>query len=159
LSEIDKRDLRKALKALYDDLREAENGPDRNTFGFIQRLKVIHENLEEMIPRLLAVYPHLGEFGSFGDFETEYSRRGDSGIHQLLKSEIKKLAIEIEVDLEQDYTTTEAILTKTSKKENDDNPIETVIKHHWTRQEKIAITGVGVAILGVVLFFLFSLFL
>ena len=153
------RDLRKALKALYDDLLEAENGSDRNTFGFIQRLKVIHENLEEMIPRLLAIFPHLGEFSAFGDFDTEYSRRGDSGIHQLLKSEIKKLAIEIDLDLEQDYTTTETTQTKTLKKENDDNPIETIIKHHWTRQEKIGLASLGVGVSGVVIFFLFSVFL
>ncbi len=158
MSDIHERDLRKALKALYDDLREADNGPDRNTFGYVQRLKVIHENLEEMIPRLLAIFPHLGEFGSFGDFETEYSRRGESGIHQLLKSEIKKLAIEIEADLEQDYTT-ETTQTKTSKKENDGNPIETIIKHHWTRQEKIGLASLGVGISGVILFFFFSLFL
>ncbi len=141
-----KTDLRKALKALYDDLREAENGPDSNTFGFKQRLKVIHENLEEMIPRLLAEYPHLGEFGGFGDFEPEYYRRGDSGMDQMLKSEIKKLAIEIDADLEQDYTN-----TKTAPH---GNPIETVTKHKWTRQEKIGIASLGVAILGIVLFYL-----
>lgn len=95
-----KADLRKALKSLYDDLLEAENGPDRNTFGFKHRLKVIHENLEEMMPRLLAEFPHLGEFSTFGDFEQEHSRRGDSGTDQLLKSEIKKLAIETDTDLE-----------------------------------------------------------
>lgn len=98
-----KADLRKALKSLYDDLLEAENGPDRNTFGFQHRLKVIHENLEEMIPRLLAEFPHLGELSAFGDFEQEYDRRGDSGMDQLLKSEIKKLAIETDTDLEQDF--------------------------------------------------------
>lgn len=146
MSEIAKKDLRKALKALYDDLREAENGPDSNTFGFKQRLKVIHENLEEMMPRLLAVYPHLGEFGAFGGFEPEYYRRGDSGMDQLLKSEIKKLAIEIDADLEQDYTTTETA--------PHGNPIETVTKHKWTRQEKIGIASLGVAILGIVLFYL-----
>jgi len=146
MSEIAKRDLRKALKALYDDLREAENGPDRNTFGFIHRLKVIHENLEEMIPRLLAVYPHLGEFGSFGDFETEYSRRGDSGMDQMLKSEIKKLAIEIDADLEPYSTTKETI--------RHGNPIKTLFKHNWTRGEKIGIIGIGFTILGIVLIFL-----
>ncbi len=123
MSDIHERNLRKALKALYDDLIEIENGPDRNTFGFKHRLKVIHENLEEMMPRLLAIFPHLGEFSAFGDFETEYSRRGDSGIHQLLKSEIKKLAIEIDADLEQDYTITESTLTRTSKKDHN-NKIE-----------------------------------
>lgn len=159
MSDIHEKDLRKALKALYDDLCEAENGPDRNTFGFKQRLKVIHENLEEMMPRLLAIFPHLGEFSSFGDFETEYSHRGDPGMDQLLKSEIKKLAVEIDADLEQDYTTTETTLAKTSKKENDGNTIETIIKHRWTRQEKIGLASLGVGISSVVIFFLFSLFL
>ena len=102
-----KIELRKSLKSLYDDLCDAENGPDRNTFGFKYRLKVIHENLEEIIPRLLAEFPHLGEFGAFRDFEQEYYHRGDSGMDQLLKSEIKKLAIEIGADLEQGHTTTE----------------------------------------------------
>ena len=146
MSEIGKRDLRKALKSLYDDLRDAENGPDRQTFGFKQRLKVIHENLEEMMPRLLAEFSHLGEFGAFGDFEPEYYRRGDSGMDQLLKSEIKKLAIEIDADLEQDYTTTE---TSTHG-----NPVETIIKHHWTRGEKIGMASLGVAILSIVVVFL-----
>jgi len=93
-------DLRKSLKSLYDDLVEAENGPDRNTFGFAHRLKVIHENLEDMMPRLLAEFPHLGEFSTFGDFEQEHYSRGDSGMDQLLKSTIKKLAIETDTDLE-----------------------------------------------------------
>jgi len=130
-------DLRKSLKSLYDDLCDAENGPDRNTFGFKHRLEVIHENLEEMMPRLLVEFPHLGEFGAFGDFEPEHYRRGDSGMDQLLKSEIKKLAIEIDADLEQDYTTTE---TSTHG-----NPVETVTKHHWTRGEKIIVSELSVA--------------
>ncbi len=140
-----KTDLRKSLKSLYDDLLDAEKGKDKEPFGFKHRLEVIHENLEEMIPRLLAEFPHLGEFSAFGDFVQEYYRRGESGMDQLLKSEIKKLAIEIGADLEQDYTTKETTLTKTSKKENDDNSIETVPKHHWTRGEKIVVSGLGVA--------------
>jgi len=152
-----KTDLRKSLKSLYDDLCDAENGPDRNTFGFKHRLKVIHENLEDMIPRLLVEFPHLGEFSSLGDFEPAYYRIGDSGMDQALKSQIKLLAIEIGSDLEQDHTTTETttpLHTKTSKKENDGNPIETLVKHNWTRGEKIGIVGLGVTILGIVLFYL-----
>ena len=41
----------------------------------------------------------------------------------------------------------------------DGNPIETKVKHHWTRQEKIGLASLGVGISGVLLFFLFSLFL
>ena len=118
MSEIAKRDLRKTLQSLYDDLCDAENGPDRHTHGFKHRLKVIHENLEEMIPRLLAEFPHLGEFGEFGDFEQEYYHRGDSGMDQLLKSEIKKLAIEIGADLEQDHKITETPPRNPHKKRN-----------------------------------------
>lgn len=137
-----KTDLRKSLKSLYDDLRDAENGPDRNTFGFKQRLKVIHENLQDLEPRLYAEFPHLGDFSVIGDFEPAYYRLGDSGMDQLLKSKIKRLAIEIDANLEQDHTTTETttpLQTKTSKKENDGNPIETLVKHNWTRGEKIGI--------------------
>ena len=119
MSDIHERNLRKALKALYDDLLEAEGGPDRNTFGFKQRLKVIHENLEEMMPRLLAIFPHLGEFSSFGDFETEYYHRGDPGMDQLLKSEIKKLAVEIDADLIIDDTLIDIKTTKNLKFERD----------------------------------------
>ena len=68
-----KTDLRKSLKSLYDDLCDAENGPDRNTFGFKHRLEVIYENLQDLEPRLLAEFPHLGDFGALGEFETTYS--------------------------------------------------------------------------------------
>ena len=139
-------DLRKSLKSLYDDLLDSEKGKDKEPFGFKHRLEVIHENLEEMIPRLLVEFPHLGEFAGFGHFEQEYSRRGESGMDQLLKSEIKKLAIEIGADLEQDYKITETA--------PHGNPIETVTKHKWTRQEKIGIASLGVAILRIVLFYL-----
>jgi len=145
MSDRYEEDLRKSLKSLYDDLVEAENGPDRNTFGFKNRLKVIHENLEEMMPRLVGVFPHLGEFGMFGDFEKEYYHRGDSGMDQLLKSTIKQLAIEIGAGLEQNHTTKPTL---------HDNPVETITKHKWTRQEKIGIVGLGVAILGIVIVFL-----
>ena len=139
-------DLRKALKSLYDDLIEAENGPDRNTFGFKNRLKVIHENLEEMMPRLVGEFSHLGEFGMFGDFEQEYYHRGDSGMDQLLKSTIKQLAIEIGADLEQGNTT---------ETTSPGNPIETVTKHHWTRGKKIGVSG-GLAIAAIIITILVS---
>jgi len=134
-----KTDLRKSLKSLYDDLRDAENGPDRNTYGFKHRLEVIHENLQDLEPRLLAEFPNLGDFGALGDFEPTYSRRGDSGMAQELKTQIKRLAIEINADLEQDYTTTETTLTKKLEKRNDENPIESLAKHNWTGDQKIGI--------------------
>ena len=137
-----KTDLRKSLKSLYDDLCDAENGPDRNTFGFKHRLKVIHENIQDLEPRLLAEFPHLGDFSALGDFEPAYYHKGDSGMDQLLKSQIKRLAIEINANLEQDHTT---------KKTTNGNPVKTVSKHKWTRQEKIGIASLGVAILGIVL--------
>lgn len=152
-----KTDLRKSLKSLYDDLRDAENGPDRHTYGFKHRLEVIYENLQDLEPRLLAEFPHLGDFGALGNFESTYSHRGDSGMAQELKTQIKRLAIEIGANLERGNTT-EKTLAKTSKKENDGNPIETLTKHNWTRDQKIGIAGLGVAILGIVLYLIFSLF-
>ena len=151
--------LRKSLKSIYDDLRDAENGPDRQTFGFKHRLEVIHENLIELEPKIVSEFPELGELEVLSDFESAYYHKGDSGMAQLLKSRIKKLAIDIDANLEQDYTITETTTTrrvKTSKKENESsNPIETLVKHNWTRGEKIGIASIGVGFLGIVLFFLF----
>ena len=135
-----KTDLRKSLKSLYDDLRDAENGPDRKTYGFKHRLEVIHENLQDLEPRLLSEFPHLGDFSTIGNFEPAYHHKGDSGMAQLLKSQIKLLAIEIDANLEEDH-----------------NPIEPLVKHTWTRDQKIGIAGLGVAILGIVLYLIFSL--
>jgi len=153
-----KTKLRKSLKSIYDDLRDAENGPDSQTFGFKHRLEVIHENLVELEPKIVYEFPELGELNMLEDFEPTYYHKGDSGMAQLLKSRIKKLAIDIDANLEQDYTITETttpLRAKTSKKENDSNPIETLVKHNWTRGEKIGIVSLSVAILGIVLFFLF----
>ncbi len=64
----------------------------------------------------------------------------DYGLDQMIKSEIKLLAVEIDLDLDQHNT-----IPKT----NSSNQIETIHKHKWTRGEKIAIMGVCVAILGI----------
>lgn len=154
-----KTKLRKLLKSIYDDLRDAENGPDSQTFGFKHRLEVIHENLAELEPKIIFEFPQLGELNVLKDFESTYYYKGDSGMAQLLKSRIKQLAVDLDANLEQDYTITETTTTrrvKTSKKENESsNPIETLFKHNWTRGEKIGIASLGVAILSIVLFFLF----
>jgi len=91
--------LRKSLKMLYDDLLDAENGPDRQTFGFKNRLKVLYEDLQELESKICAEFG-LGYFGVLNDFEGEHYRRGDSGLDQLLKSQIKRLAIEIDANLD-----------------------------------------------------------
>ncbi len=90
--------VRRLLKSIYDDLMDAENGADRNTFGFTHRLKVIHESLTQLIPRLLTTFPQL--VVKLEDFESTHHHKGDSGMAQLLKSQIKKLAIETDTDLE-----------------------------------------------------------
>ena len=47
----------------------------------------------------------LGDFGVLPDFEPEYLKRGDAGMDQMIKSQIKLLAVEIDLDLEQGNTT------------------------------------------------------
>jgi hypothetical protein len=95
--------LRKSLKSIYDDLSDAENGPDRTTFGFKHRLEVIHENLVELEPNIISEFPELGDLDVISDFKSLHYTKGDSGMAQLLKSRIKKIAIAIDADLEQDY--------------------------------------------------------
>jgi len=92
-------DLRKSLKFIYDDLREAENGSDRNTFGFKHRLQVIYEDLQDTEMRICNEFD-LGDFGVLPDFESTLSNRGESGMAQMLKSHIKRLAIETNTNLE-----------------------------------------------------------
>lgn len=140
-----KTDLQKSLKSIYGDLLDAENGPDRDTFGFKHRLEVIHEDLQDVEMRICSEFG-LGDFGVLPDFESTYYRRGDSGMDQMLKSQIKRLAIEIDLNLEQNNTTIETT--------PHDDSVQTVTKHKWTRQEKIGLSSLGVAILGIVLFLL-----
>jgi len=64
---------------------------------------------------------------------------------QMIKSQIKLLAVEIGLELDQNNT-----IPKT----NSGNQIETTHKHKWTRGEKIAIVGVIATIMGVVIAFL-----
>jgi len=99
-----KTKLRKLLKSIYDDLCDAEKGPDRRTFGFKHRLEVIHENLVELEPKIVDEFPELGDLDVIGDFESIHHHKGDSGMAQLLKSRIKKIAIDIDANLEQDYS-------------------------------------------------------
>lgn len=91
--------IRRLLKSIYDDVIDAENGADRNTFGFTHRLKVIHESLTQLIPRLLITFPQLSVV-KLEDFDSTHYHKGDSGMAQLLKSQIKKLAIETDTNLE-----------------------------------------------------------
>jgi len=62
----------------------------------------------------------------------------------VLKSQIKSLAVEIGLDLEQEYT-----VDKTN-----DSSLEKHPKHKWMRGEKIGLVGVIVAIVSVVVGFL-----
>ena len=99
-------DFRKSLKYIYDDLLEAENKQEKDPSGFKNRLQVIHETLQDQEMRICAHFG-LGDFGVLSDFEPEYLRRGDAGMDQMIKSQIKLLAVEIGVDLEQNTTITE----------------------------------------------------
>lgn len=92
--------LQKSLKMIYDDLRDAETGPDSNNFGFKNRLQIIYEDLAELEPKLVSEFPELKELGTLEDFNSVHYYKGDSGIAQLLKSKIKKISIEVNLDLE-----------------------------------------------------------
>ena len=94
-----KKELQKSLKHLYYDLLDAETKQEKEPFGFQNRLKVIHEELDGLVYKIDAVIG-LGEFGALRDFESEYNRLGESGMDQQLKSYIKQLAVEIELDLD-----------------------------------------------------------
>jgi len=86
--------IQQTLKSLYGDLIEAENGSDRNTFGFKNRLKEIYDELLELEEQMYAIYPQIGEYGALDpSFESCHYTRGDSGMAQLLKSRIKKWMI------------------------------------------------------------------
>ena len=137
-------DLRKSLKALYDDLCDAENKQEKEPFGFKNRLKVIHENLEDLGWKLATEFTHLGEFGALRDFESGYYQLGDSGMDQELKSHIKLLAAQIDLDLEQSTHTTKP----------NDTSLKKHTKHKWTRGEKLALAGIIVLILSTVVGFL-----
>ena len=120
MSDIE-NDLRKSLKMLYGDLLDAENGPDRQTFGFKNRLKVLYEDLQELESKICAEFG-LGDFGVLDDFKGEYYRRGDSGLDQLLKSQIKRLAIETDTNLEGKQTVSK-------NNSDDDEPLEFDVSH------------------------------
>ena len=141
-------DLRKSLKSLYDDLCDAENKQEKESTGFKHRLKIIHEHLEDLEWKINAIFG-LGEFGAIGEFNSNYHKLGDAGMDQMLKTQIKLLAIEIDVNLEQDQTTTEIT--------PQNNLVETISKHKLSKGEKIGLVSAIVAILGV-LVTLFSLF-
>jgi hypothetical protein len=91
-------DLRKSLKYIYDDLIDAESNQEKEPFGFKNRLQVIYETLQDQEMRICAVFG-LGDFGVLPDFESEYLKRGESGMSQMIKSQIKLLAVEIGLDL------------------------------------------------------------
>jgi len=99
-------DLRKSLKSCYDDLIDSENKQEKEPFGFKPRLKVIHENFQDLEDRICAVFG-MGDWGVIGDFEPYHYKLGDSGMDQMLKTQIKRLAIEIDVNLEKENTITD----------------------------------------------------
>ncbi len=113
-----KTKLRKSLKSIYDDLRDAENGPDRQTFGFKHRLEVIHKTLAELEPMIASEFTELGELEILGDFASTYYHTGDSGMAQLLKSRIKIIAIDIDANLEANHFTQELIPKQEEKTDN-----------------------------------------
>ncbi len=133
MSSYEEDDLRKSLKYLYDDLLDAENKREKDPSGFKNKLQVIYENLQYQEDKICAVFS-LGDFGVLSDFEPEYLRLGDSGVGQIIKSQIKLLAVEINLEL--------------------DSSNEVTPKHQWTRGEKIGLAGVLVAVLGIVVVFL-----
>ena len=58
-------------------------------------------------------------------------------------------------EIENEIEKTRKVFGKTSKKEKENiNPIGTLAKHKWSRGEKIGIAGLGVGILGIVLYIL-----
>lgn len=95
----EKEIIKQTLKSLYDDLIQAETGPDRNTFGFTHILEVIYENLVELEPKIISEYPEMGELNVLESFNSIHYSKGDSGTAQFLKSRIKNHAIRLEVDL------------------------------------------------------------
>jgi len=133
-------DLRKSLKHLYDDLLDAENKQEKDPSGFKNRIKVIHETLQDQEMKICGLLG-LGDFGTLRDFDYEYLSRGDSGMDQIIKTQIKLLAVEIGLDLEKDSPT----------ENSNDNSVEAVSKHKWTRNEKIGIGSLIVAILAIVI--------
>lgn len=116
----DEEIIQKSLKALLDDLVDAENGPDRDTFGFKHRLKEIYDSLAELELMIHAVHPELGEFSGLGSgsFESDHYTRGDSGMAQLLKSTIKSYMIRTEGNFEKEENskTTDGYENKFSSK-------------------------------------------
>lgn len=119
---------------------DAENGPDRNNFGFKHRLQVIHEDLQEVEMRICAEFG-LGDFGVLPDFEPTHYRRGDSGMDQMLKSQIKRLAIEIELNLEQGNITSEPTPDAKIKKNQTSSKI--------TLKKILEILGIAAAIITI----------
>jgi hypothetical protein len=135
---IAEEDLKKYLKHAYDDLLEVETQKEKDPSGFKNRLQVIYETVLDLEWKIDALVG-LGEFGALPEFEPEYSKRGEAGMDQLLKSQIKALAVEIGLDLYQENSTGKS------------NSSEAPLKHKWTRDQKIAIIGIVVTIFGIVI--------
>ena len=140
MSSYEDDDLQKSLKYLYDDLLDAENNREKDPSGFKNKIQVLYVNLQDLENRICIAF-ELGDFGVLDNFEFEYLRLGDSGVDQILKTQIKLLAVEIGLELDQNNT-----IPKT----NSGDQIETTHRHKWTRGEKIAVVGVIATILGVV---------
>ena len=97
--------LRKSLESLSEDLIEAETGQDRGTYGFSHRLKEIFKTLVDLEPKLRDAFPELVSIETLSDFDSMNYTRGDSGMHQLLKSRIKQLLIIIDSQTETSEST------------------------------------------------------
>ena len=98
--------FQKKLKGFYDDLIDAEIKRDKEPFGFESRLKVIYENIQDLEMQICEELG-LGDFEVLLDFESGIRSRGESGIDQMLKSQIKLLAVEIDLDLDKTNSVTE----------------------------------------------------
>ena len=118
----EKEIIKQILKSLYDDLIQAESGPDRNTFGFEHSIEVIYENLAELEPKIVSEYPEMGELNRLEPFKSIYNSKGDSGTTQFLKSRIKNHAIRMGVDLKEENQ--KFSIEKTSKPKYDSKDVE-----------------------------------
>ena len=79
---------------------EAETGPDNNTAGFEHRLKEIFKSLSDLESKIIIEFPEIDEFDELSDFDSMNYSRGPSGMAQLIKSRIKKLAIYTDTNLD-----------------------------------------------------------
>lgn len=101
-----KEKLKQSLRSLFEDISEAEIGPDRTTYGFSHRLEEIFNSLVDLESKIVNEFQDFEELEVLSDYTTMNHSRGDSGMAQLIKSRIKKVAIYTETDLEKNKSTT-----------------------------------------------------